>query len=143
MITFEGPQCMWTNPSKKSRQGSDPPPSRQCLYFGKEWAGNPSLTPGYTDCIIPAIKSVLQHQGETCSSLHCTYSFTPPLSAPLTNPLSNIYSDGSASTLHYPDCDKFAIFTTYIQCSHFLCDDLAYIVFELHCQCQLEGVGWV
>ena len=25
MITFEGPQCMWTNPSKKSRQGSDPP----------------------------------------------------------------------------------------------------------------------
>ena len=26
MITFEGPQCMWTNPSQKSRQGSDPPP---------------------------------------------------------------------------------------------------------------------
>ena len=25
MITFEGPQCMWTNPSKKYRQGSDPP----------------------------------------------------------------------------------------------------------------------
>ena len=23
MITFEGPQCMWTNPSQKSRQGSD------------------------------------------------------------------------------------------------------------------------
>ena len=26
MITFEGPQCMWTDPSKKSRQGSDSPP---------------------------------------------------------------------------------------------------------------------
>ena len=26
MITFEDPQFMWTNPSKKSRQGSDPPP---------------------------------------------------------------------------------------------------------------------
>ena len=24
MITFEGPQCIWTNPSKESRQGSDP-----------------------------------------------------------------------------------------------------------------------
>ena len=26
MITFEGPQCMWTNPSQKSSQGSDSPP---------------------------------------------------------------------------------------------------------------------
>ena len=43
MITFEGPQCMWTNPFKKSRQGSDPP-SWQCLYFGNFWSGNPSLT---------------------------------------------------------------------------------------------------
>ena len=25
MITFEGPQCMWTNPSQISRQGSDTP----------------------------------------------------------------------------------------------------------------------
>ena len=44
MITFEGPQCMWTNPSQKSRQGSDPPPPfRQCLHFGSIWSGNPSL----------------------------------------------------------------------------------------------------
>ena len=43
MITFEGPQFMWTNPSKKSRHGSDPPPSWQCLYFGNFWSGNPSL----------------------------------------------------------------------------------------------------
>ena len=31
MITFEGPQCMWTNPSKKSRQGSDPRPPIQAM----------------------------------------------------------------------------------------------------------------
>ena len=43
MITFEGPQCMWTNSSQKSRQGSDPPPFRQCLHFGIIWTGNPSL----------------------------------------------------------------------------------------------------
>ena len=42
MITFEGPQCMGTNPSQKSRQGSDPP-SRQCLYFGIFCSGIPSL----------------------------------------------------------------------------------------------------
>ena len=36
-------QCMWTNPSQKSRQGSDPPPFRQCLHFGTFWTGNPSL----------------------------------------------------------------------------------------------------
>ena len=41
MITFEGPQCMWTNPSQKSRQGSDPP-FRQCLDFGNFWSGTPS-----------------------------------------------------------------------------------------------------
>ena len=32
MITFEGPQCMWTNPSQKSRQGSDPLP-----HSGNVW----------------------------------------------------------------------------------------------------------
>ena len=34
MITFEGPQYMWTNPSQKSRQGSDPPsphPGNACI----------------------------------------------------------------------------------------------------------------
>ena len=47
MITFEGPQCMWTNPSQKSRQGSDPPPPfRQCLNFGSIWTCHPSLTRG-------------------------------------------------------------------------------------------------
>ena len=34
---------MWPNSSKKSRHGSDPPPSRQCLYFGNFWTGIPSL----------------------------------------------------------------------------------------------------
>ena len=44
MITFESPQCMWTNPSQKSRQGSDPPhPS----YFGTFWTGNPYLNLRY------------------------------------------------------------------------------------------------
>ena len=43
MITFEGPQCMWTNPSKKFRQGSDPTLSRQCLYFGNFLDRGPSL----------------------------------------------------------------------------------------------------
>ena len=33
MITFEGPQCMWTNPSQKSRQGSDPPPIQAMPVF--------------------------------------------------------------------------------------------------------------
>ena len=49
MITFENSQCMWTSPSKQSRQGLDPPPpSRQCLFFGKKWTGNPSLSdPNY------------------------------------------------------------------------------------------------
>ena len=37
------PQYRWTNPSKKSRQGSDPP-SRQCLDFGNKWPGIPSLS---------------------------------------------------------------------------------------------------
>ena len=142
MITFEGPQCMWTNPSKKSRQGSDPPHPGNACILGKNGPETPPLhrdiqtvsyRPSSLSC---SIKVKLVHR-------YIVLTRSPPLSAPLTNPLSNIYSDGSASTLHYPDCDKFAIFTTYIQCSHFLCDDLAYIVFELHCQCQLEGVGWV
>ena len=38
---------MWTNPPKKKGGGGGvkplPPSSRQCLYFGKEWTGNPSL----------------------------------------------------------------------------------------------------
>ena len=142
MITFEGPQCMWTNPSQKSRQWSDPPHPGNACILGKNGPETPPLhrdiqtvsyRPSSLSC---SIKVKLVHR-------YIVLTRSPPLSAPLTNPLSNIYSDGSASTLHYPDCDKFAIFTTYIQCSHFLCDDLAYIVFELHCQCQLEGVGWV
>ena len=44
MITFEGPQCMWTNPSKKIQAWVRPRlPSRQCLYFGNFWSGIPSL----------------------------------------------------------------------------------------------------
>ena len=33
MITFEGPQCIWTNPSQKSRQGSDPHPIQAMPAF--------------------------------------------------------------------------------------------------------------
>ena len=128
---------------KKIQAGVRPPPhpGNACI-LGKNGPETPPLhrdiqtvsyRPSSLSC---SIKVKLVHR-------YIVLTRSPPLSAPLTNPLSNIYSDGSASTLHYPDCDKFAIFTTYIQCSHFLCDDLAYIVFELHCQCQLEGVGWV
>ena len=45
MITFEGPQCMSTNPSKKSRQGSDPPPIQEMHVFWEllEWHSIPKL----------------------------------------------------------------------------------------------------
>ena len=70
---------MWTNPSQKSRQGSDPPPFRQCLYFGTFWSSNPSLSP-------PVLSSPILRRGSHwkdsisgASTLFLNQSFLPVL----------------------------------------------------------------
>ena len=92
MITFEGPQCMWTNPSKKSRQGSDPPPhpGNACI-LGKNGPETPPLhrdiqtvsyRPSSLSC---SIKVKLVHR-------YIVLTRSPPLSLPLSRTHSAIFT---------------------------------------------------
>ena len=73
MITFEGPQCMWTNPSQKSRQGSDPPPIQAMPEFWEhlDLAPLPKLEKPLTFKLLIHLLVLIHRKTHTEGTFYC------------------------------------------------------------------------